>query len=77
MKKFLLMILSAALFIGTIGTTVFAAEQSGECGYNLMWTYSDNGTLTISGAGDMDNTGYSGENSYTHYIWISALNQHF
>ncbi|MCM1047572.1 MAG: leucine-rich repeat domain-containing protein [Clostridiales bacterium] len=29
-------------------------EQSGSCGENLTWTLSEDGTLTISGTGDMD-----------------------
>jgi len=30
------------------------AEASGICGENLTWTLSSNGTLTISGSGEMD-----------------------
>ena len=31
-----------------------AANTSGKCGDNLTWTLTDDGTLTISGTGDMD-----------------------
>lgn len=38
--------------------TVFAYE-SGTCGDNLTWTLDNNGTLTISGTGDMEDYSYS------------------
>jgi len=37
---------------------------SGTCGKNLTWTLDDNGTLTISGTGDMDN--------YTLYDYMTT-----
>ena len=49
------LILSAliAITIIPLGTfTVSAVSGSGKCGANLTWSYSD-GTLTISGGGDM------------------------
>jgi hypothetical protein len=46
----------------------FAQEESGTCGENLTWTYS-NGTLTISGTGDMtDYKYYSSWYSYRSSI---------
>ena len=36
------------------------AETSGTCGDNVTWTLEDNGTLTISGSGDMANYAYGG-----------------
>lgn len=30
-----------------------SAASSGQCGDNVYWTLDDNGTLTISGTGDM------------------------
>ena len=30
-----------------------SAAESGKCGDNVYWTLDDNGTLTISGEGDM------------------------
>ena len=32
-----------------------SAETSGSCGDNLAWTLDDEGTLTISGTGEMEN----------------------
>ena len=32
-----------------------SAAESGTCGENLTWTLDDEGTLTISGTGAMDN----------------------
>ena len=34
---------------------IASAATSGTCGSNLTWTLDDNGTLTISGTGEMDN----------------------
>ena len=35
------------------------AEESGTCGPNLRWHFTDNGVLTISGKGKMYNYSYS------------------
>ncbi len=43
-----------ASFIDAINVKASAAE-SGTCGENLTWTLSDDGTLTISGTGEMEN----------------------
>ena len=43
---------------------IASAATSGTCGSNLTWTLDDNGTLTISGTGEMDNWGY---NSFPWY----------
>ena len=45
----------SAPFMEWTGMTVYAANASGECGKNLTWEL-ENGTLTISGTGDMDTT---------------------
>lgn len=37
-----------------------ATVASGKCGDNVTWTYDSNGTLTISGSGDMWNSAYWG-----------------
>lgn len=39
-------------------TTAQAAETSGTCGDNLTWILDDNGTLTISGTGEMEDWQY-------------------
>ncbi len=48
---FLMVLGCFAMLPGITGKTVYAAT-SGECGDNLTWTF-ENGTLTISGTGDM------------------------
>ena len=48
--------LLAALCVFTLAAN---AAISGTCGANLTWTLDDNGTLTISGTGKM--------NDYDHY----------
>lgn len=67
-KKVLSLVLAMTMALFSIPVIV-NAEQSGKCGDNLTWTYSDNGTLTISGTGDMNNTVYDA-GTYTSYEWI-------
>ena len=52
-----------------LGLTV-SAQQSGTCGENLTWTLED-GTLTISGTGDMTN--YESYNSVPWYSSHSSI----
>lgn len=55
MKKVLSLVLAICLVAGAViaaPVTGFAAA-SGQCGDNLTWTLDDDGTLTISGTGDM------------------------
>ncbi|MBQ2664500.1 MAG: leucine-rich repeat domain-containing protein [Clostridia bacterium] len=53
-KGFISVILIMTMFISTL-PIVTSAEitESGTCGNNLTWTLDDEGTLTISGEGDM------------------------
>ena len=44
-------------------TTGETEPTSGECGENLKWDLSDDGTLTISGTGKMDSWSYENETS--------------
>ncbi len=55
------------MVLSCISVTV-TAEENGKCGDNLTWTYSGNGTLTISGSGEMYNTEYNAS-KYTNYGW--------
>ena len=49
----LIVVVTMALFFG--GITVSADEvDSGTCGENVTWSLDDNGTLTISGTGEME-----------------------
>ena len=55
MRKKILMILAITVLMLTVLTvSASAAETSGTCGDNVMWTFDDTtGTLTISGEGKM------------------------
>ena len=48
MKRFLFVV----LFLAS-GFSCAFAQQSGSCGENLTWTLDEDGTLTISGTGEM------------------------
>ncbi len=52
-KKFFTLFFALAASVGTI-----FAESSGTCGENLTWTLSDEGVLTISGTGAMEDFFY-------------------
>lgn len=56
-KKIILIAVIAALVLAVaVAVTLVClkkASMHGECGDNLTWEYDGNGTLTISGAGDM------------------------
>lgn len=54
-KKFLLAFMLMCISIFAIGGISVSATESGTCGDNLTWTLDDNGTLTISGTGNMEN----------------------
>ena len=52
-------VLRAMLFAAVLSCCLLAcacafASESGECGEHLTWTLADNGTLTITGPGEMD-----------------------
>ena len=62
MKRRLLSILLAAVMLLSavplgVVETAWAAGNSGSCGENLTWSLSDDGTLTISGTGEMASYG--------------------
>ena len=56
LRRILLTLLVLCLTVGTMVMTASAAEivDSGTCGENLTWTLDSEGTLTISGTGEMD-----------------------
>ncbi len=63
----------AAPFTEWTGMTVYAADTvSGRCGENLTWKL-ENGTLTISGTGDMNTTSYSLPSWDPYYQSITAV----
>ncbi len=48
-----------SLFLGALPTGALAAgDSSGQCGDNLTWTLDEDGTLEISGTGDMWDYGF-------------------
>ena len=46
---------------------------SGTCGKNLTWTLTEDGTLTISGTGDMTNYSYSNRSDVPWYPYRSQI----
>ena len=56
-KKLMSFVLCICMLIGVLATMPInvSAATSGTCGDNLTWTLDDNGTLTISGTGNMSN----------------------
>ncbi len=56
-KKLIVMLICLVLVIGAMAVNAFAAEEvaSGTCGKNVTWVLNDDGTLTISGEGEMAN----------------------
>ena len=55
MKKVLSLFLALALCLSCFSITAFAADviDSGTCGEELTWELTDDGTLTISGNGNV------------------------
>lgn len=56
-RKILGVVLALTMLMAFVPITA-NAETSGTCGDNLTWTLDDNGTLTISGTGDMNDVTY-------------------
>ena len=48
-------VLVIGILYGSVMKNVVKAESSGTCGNNVTWTLDDDGTLTISGSGRMEN----------------------
>lgn len=69
-KKTLAMITAVIMLMGMLPCVSLAAKMmdSGMCGDNLTWTMDSNGTLTISGRGEMYNTEYNAS-MYSNYGW--------
>jgi len=58
-NKVLSMITGIVMLISGLNINIYAeAIYSGTCGENLVWELDDEGTLTISGTGEMDDYGY-------------------
>jgi len=58
-KKLIAMLVCLVLVIGAMAVSALAADvvASGKCGENVKWVLTDDGKLTISGQGDMYDTG--------------------
>ena len=55
MKKKILSIILTLSMLCAFMPVIATAATSGTCGNNVTWTLDDNGTLTISGTGEMEN----------------------
>lgn len=78
MKKIVLFALSFVLVAACIlmlPTHAHAAEivSSGTCGDNLTWTFDSDGTLTISGTGEMGSYTSSSMPWYKHIYDITSI----
>lgn len=68
----LIVVLVSALIFG--GITVSAdTVAEGECGTNATWTLDSDGTLTISGTGDMEDYGWERAPWYSHSLDIKKI----
>ena len=69
MKKKILSLILAVSMLCTFMPVITSAAivDSGTCGENVTWTLDDNGTLTISGTGDMTDYDLNG-NSYAPWF---------
>lgn len=68
MKKRILSLVVVLTILMSFTTVVARAEiiDSGTCGDNLTWALDDNGTLTISGVGDMEDWSLRGSPWYNN-----------
>ena len=53
LKKTASLVLVLVMLLTFIPCASAATVASGKCGNNVTWTYNSNGTLTVSGSGDM------------------------
>ena len=58
MKKKILSLVVVMAMLLSFMPVIAPAATSGVCGDNLTWTLDDNGTVTISGTGDMPEWSY-------------------
>ncbi len=67
-RKWLSLLLAVVFVVSCLPLSAGAAEiiDSGTCGDNLSWTFSSDGTLTISGTGSMEDYGVN-----SHAPWYS------
>lgn len=73
MKRWIASILALCMILCAVPTVVFAEETaaaSGTWGDNLAWTLAEDGTLTISGEGEMADAHHS---DYPWYEFRSEI----
>ena len=69
-KKVIITLITVCTMLFAFGMINASAETSGTCGDNLTWALNDEGTLTVSGIGDMYNW------SNKRYVpWYSYVNK--
>lgn len=51
--RFVSALLTLAMLFALLPTAAFAEDPTNKCGENLTWTLDSDGTLTISGTGEM------------------------
>lgn len=68
MKKRFLSILLVLSMLVICMPVIASADTSGTCGDNVTWTLDDNGTLTISGTGAINNSAFSSNDNFTDVI---------
>ena len=62
-------LLAVAMMLALLPTAAFAEDGNNKCGENLTWELSEDGTLTISGEGKMENYGYDRKLNTTTTPW--------
>ena len=62
-------LLALAMMLALLPTAAFAEDGNNKCGENLTWELSEDGTLTISGEGEMENYGYDRKLNTTTTPW--------
>ena len=74
-KRFLTVLALLVLCLTLMAVSAFAAEEvaSGTCGENLTWVLDDQGTLTISGTGEMNGFYWSVAPWYDYRDFIESI----
>ena len=76
MKKALLLLLTIVLMFGLLAITVSAAEYSGQCSEgNITWVLDDEGTITFTGTGEIEERFGSDGYAWVQYEWTPYRDQ--
>ncbi len=74
MKKILIILSLSLLSTNTLASVVASSESTGKsCGDNCTWSLDSDGTLTISGSGEMSNFGWNNSPWYASRDSITSL----